>query len=257
MKFLETVIKLEHVDVSFQGKPVLSDITFSILQESFTGIIGPNGAGKTTLLRLITGLLLPDRGVVTVFGKNPARLPGTDRKIGYVPQKMQFDRRFPVNAMDVVTMGKVIKNGFFTIPGPGDKKLIAETMARVNVLGLRDRPIGELSGGQQQLVFLARALVSKPKLLILDEPTTGLDPSAQNRFYSLVKELRAEMDLTVLVVSHDLAAMTANAEQLICINKTMHMHGSPSEVMERLFSGSLYRCEFDALIGCESREESR
>lgn len=244
----KTIVELNQIWVTLQNRVVLEDISFTIPQGSFTGIIGPNGAGKTTLLRLILGLLEPTRGQVKVFGQNPVKLNRKKYQVGYLPQRTLFSRRFPVCVEDVVLMGATGIIGFFRLPGPEHKKQALEIMDRVGILELKDRPIGELSGGQQQLTFLASALVTKPGLLILDEPTTGLDPMAQNNFYKLVRSVQQDEAITVLVVSHDLAAISANAQSLICINKTMHIHGSSSEVMHQLSGGYPYRCEFDVLI---------
>lgn len=248
----EIIVDLSQVYVTLQDRIILEDISFSILKGSFTGIIGPNGAGKTTLLRLILGLLEPTLGQVRVFGESPVKLNRKKYRVGYLPQRTQFDRRFPVNVGDVVLMGVTGEIGFFRLPNPGQKKLADEIMARVGILDLKDRPIGELSGGQQQLTFLASALVTRPGLLILDEPTTGLDPAAQDNFYKLVQEAQQNTAMTVLVVSHDLAAISANAQSLICINKTMHIHGSSREVMEQLSGTHTYRCEFDVLFNSNS-----
>jgi len=244
-----SIVEFDHVYAVLQGRAVLEDINFSVLPGSFIGIIGPNGAGKTTLLRLVLGLLPPAGGQVRLFGIPPQKLNRKKRRVGYLPQKPQFDRRFPASVRDIVLMGLVRELGFFRRPQARDKKHAEEVMSKIGILDLQNRPIGELSGGQQKLVFLAGALVSRPRLLILDEPTAGLDPFAQHNFYRLVKELQAEMKLTVLSVSHDLAAISANAHKLICINKTMHVHGSPAEVIKKLSSDNrLYKCEFGLIF---------
>ncbi|WP_034630955.1 metal ABC transporter ATP-binding protein [Desulfotruncus alcoholivorax] len=243
------VVEFEHVYVFLQGRCVLEDITFTVNEGDFIGVIGPNGAGKTTLLRLILGLLQPARGQVKLFGANPAALKRLNRKVGYLPQKSGFDRRFPLSVKDVVLLGFFGETGLFKSPGQPEKKWSEEVMQRLGLAGHQDRPIGEVSGGQQQLAFLASALVSKPKLLILDEPTNGLDPAAQNRFYNLVREMQEFLSLTVITVSHDLATISANADNIICINRTMHIHGSPAEVFKHLSESHIYRCEFDLLSG--------
>lgn len=245
----ETVVEFKHVYTFLQGRCVLEDITFNVTEGDFIGIIGPNGAGKTTLLRLILGLLRPTRGIIKLFGENPAALNKPNRSIGYLPQKTGFDRRFPLSVKDVVLLGFFGSTGLFKNPGQLEKNRAEEVMQKLGLAEHKDRPVGEVSGGQQQLTFLAAALVSKPKLLILDEPTNGLDPAAQNRFYNLVREMQAYLSLTVITVSHDLATISANADKIICINRTMHMHGSSAEVMKHLSGNHLYRCEFDLLSG--------
>jgi zinc transport system ATP-binding protein len=243
------IVEFDHVYAVLQGRTVLENINFSVLPGSFIGIIGPNGAGKTTLLRLILGLLPPSGGQVRLFGMPPEKLPRKKRKVGYLPQKPQFDRRFPASVRDIVLMGAVRELGFFRRPQARDKEHAEEVMSKTGILDLQNRPISELSGGQQKLVFLAGALVSRPRLLILDEPAAGLDPYAQHNYYRLLKELQTAMRLTVLSVSHDLAAISANAHKLICINKTMHTHGSPAEVLKKLSSGNrLYKCEFGLIF---------
>lgn len=249
----DIIVSLNGVYAALQGKVILEDISFATHQGSFTGIIGPNGAGKTTLLRLILGLLVPVKGEVKVFGQNPVRMNRINRDIGYVAQKPRFDHRFPVCVRDVVLMGTIRKNSFFKLPGKQDIANARQVMNRIGILELENRPIGELSGGQQQLVLLAGALVSKPKLLILDEPTTGLDLYAQHKFYRLVKELQKELDLTVIAVSHDLAAIAANSHELICINRTMHLHNYPLETLDRLYKNGFYQCDFDLLFGFNNR----
>jgi len=244
-----SIVEFDHVYAVLRGRTVLEDINFSVLPGSFIGIIGPNGAGKTTLLRLVLGLLAPAGGQVKLFGTPPKKLHRGKRRVGYLPQKPQFDRKFPVCVRDVVLMGTVRELGFFRRPRKKDQEHAEEVMSKVGILDLQNRPIGELSGGQQQLVFLAGALVSRPDLLILDEPTAGLDPYAQHNFYLLVKEMQDEMKLTVISVSHDLAAISANAHKLICINKTMHVHGTPAEVLKKLSSDNRrYQCEFGLIF---------
>jgi len=241
------LVEFEHVYAFMQSRCVLEDITFAVQEGEFIGIIGPNGAGKTTLLRLILGLLQPAQGQIKLFGTNPAALKRPDRKVGYLPQKSRFDRRFPLSIKDVVLLGFFGQTGLFKNPGQIEKTWAQEVMQRLGIAEQQHRPVGEVSGGQQQLAFLAAALASKPKLLILDEPTNGLDPAAQNRFYNLVREMQTCLSLTVINVSHDLAAISANADKIICINRTMHIHGSPADVMKHLSEKHFYRLELDQL----------
>jgi zinc transport system ATP-binding protein len=241
------IVELDGVEVSLGGRLVLKDISFTVMEGQFVGIIGPNGAGKTTLLRLILGLLRPVAGRVRVFGQDPLQLKERDALIGYLPQKAGVDLGFPLSAEDVILMNSP-RRGFFRVT-PWERTAANEIMERIGIQELGKRPIGQLSGGQQQLVFLARALWRRPQLLLLDEPTNGLDILAQDRFFRLVKELQAEMKLTVLMVSHDLAAITAHADELLCVNQGIHVHARPADMAVTELISSGCRCEYEALFG--------
>ncbi|MBI1986878.1 MAG: metal ABC transporter ATP-binding protein [Nitrospinae bacterium] len=225
----------------------MEGISFSVGEGKFVGVIGPNGAGKTSLLKAVLGLIKPDRGEVFVFGTPPSGLGKKAHHIGYVPQKSRFDPRFPISVYDVVMMGRVCCIGLFRFPGKRDRELVAESLKRVGLEGYEHRPIGELSGGEQQRAFLARALCSQTRLLILDEPTTALDMPARQEFYRLLKELKDEMGLTVIMVCHDLQSLAVHSDELICINRTMHLHGRPQEVLKSTHLLEAYHCEFDFL----------
>jgi ABC-type Mn2+/Zn2+ transport system ATPase subunit len=228
----KVVVSLEAVCASIRGVRVLDHIDLELAAGSFMAIIGPNGAGKTTLIRLILGLIRPDSGRVLLFGKPPAGAYNQKHLVGYLPQRQQFDPGFPVSAHDVVMMGRVGCIGLFRFPSRADKEVAAQSLRRI---GFRDelirKPIGELSGGQQQLVFLARALCSHTRLLILDEPTNGLDLVAQRTFYRVVRELQQDLGLTVLVVSHDISTLASYADRMICLNGTIYAEGGTQEVL--------------------------
>lgn len=242
--------------VTLGEQVVLQDVSFSIQPGSFIGVVGPNGAGKTTLLRLILGLIKSYSGEILVFGAPPDRLGSKRHMIGYVPQRPSFDRRFPISVLDVVMMGRVSCRGLGRRLNHEDRKAALESLERVGAYEFRHRPIGELSGGQQQRVFLARALCSHTKLLLLDEPNTGLDLPAQTQFFDLLETLNKDEGLTVLVVSHDLGMISRYANRLLCINRTMHVHGSPAEVLESPELGEAYACEVDRLaLAFDRRKE--
>lgn len=241
------VIALRDVWVSLGGNVVLQDISFSVREGSFLGIIGPNGAGKSTLLRVILGLIRPDRGDVRVLGMDPRRLRGEIHHVGYVPQHISFDPLFPVSVYDVVMMGRICCIGPMRFPGREDRKVVLESIEAVGLKGLERRPIGELSGGEQKRAFLARALCLETRVLLLDEPTAGLDLDAQEALLRLIAGLKEDQGLTVLLVSHDLGVLSRYADELVCIRKTMHLHGSPSEVLGSEKIKEVYRCEFDFL----------
>ena len=187
-----TLITLNHVDFSYRSELTLEDITFSVLKGDFLGLIGPNGSGKTTLLKIMIGLLKPTQGKVTIFNQ-PFTLFSDWKKIGYVPQKAGLmTMRFPLTVEEVIGMSGA------------DSADITYSLTIVDMEKKRKTPLMELSGGQQQRVFIARALVSKPELLVLDEPTVGIDINSQAKLYKLLKELNQQMNVTLILVSHDM-----------------------------------------------------
>jgi zinc transport system ATP-binding protein len=243
------VIELEGVWAGLEGRPVLEDITFSVEEGTFLGIIGPNGAGKTTLMKVVLGLVPPDRGTVRVLGMSPGELKHELHHIGYLPQQVLFDPVFPVSVYDVVMMGRACCIGPMRFPGRRDREAVLESIRAVGLTGLEKRPIGELSGGQQKRAFLARALCLETRILLLDEPTAGLDVDAQESFLALLDGLKKELGLTVVFVSHDVNVMARFADSIVCINRTMHLHGTPREVLGSERLKEVYRCEFDFLVG--------
>lgn len=244
-----TLIELDGVWASIGGHTVLEDITFSLDEGMFLGVVGPNGAGKTTLLRVILGLVKPDRGRVTVMGMTPNELKSELHHIGYVPQTVWFDRTFPASVFDVVMMGRTCCVGLLRFPGRADREAVRESIRMVGLEELEKRPIGELSGGQQKRAFLARALCLETRMLLLDEPTAGLDLPAQARFMELLSELKGRLGLSVIFVSHDVNVLARFADEMVCINRTMHLHGKPQEVLDSDRLREAYRCEFDFLVG--------
>lgn len=240
-------VEVRDLTVWLSDQPVLEEVSFDIRPGSFVGVVGPNGAGKTTLLRVLLGLIRTYRGSVSVFGSPPDHLGARRHSIGYVPQRSDFDRRFPARVIDVVMMGRVSCRGLGRRLTRVDRQAALDSLEMVGALDLKDRPIGELSGGQQQRVFLARALCSHTRLLLLDEPNTGLDLPSQNQFYELLESLRRENGLTVMVVSHDLSMVSRYADRILCINRRMHVHGSPSEVLESPLLDQVYGCEIEQM----------
>jgi len=212
-------IQIENLDFAYGPVSVLEKADVSLGEREFVSIVGPNGGGKTTLLKIILGLLKPQGGSVEVFGKSPE----LGRKwIGYLPQYASLDSQFPVTATDVVLMGRLGKTrglGFYT---KADRLAARDMLARVGLGNLGNRPLSALSGGQQQRVLIARALVSEPKLLLLDEPSSSLDDYVEQELYDLLQELNKE--LTIVVVSHDVAYVSRYVEKVICVNREVHTH---------------------------------
>jgi ABC-type Mn2+/Zn2+ transport system ATPase subunit len=222
-------VLVRDLNFSYHREAVLRGLTFTIQAGSFVALIGPNGAGKTTLLRVLLGLLRPGSGVVQVFGG----LPGDrSRPIGYVPQRVRVPAGFPLSVAEVVLMGRYGKLGLLRRPKATDRAHAAEALVRVGMGKQGARRFGELSGGQQQRVLIARALAGEPRLLILDEPTAGLDPSARARFYSLVCDLQHSDGLTVLCASHDLELLSEHADTLILLDRDGITEGPPSVVLK-------------------------
>lgn len=228
---MNSVLSVEQVGFAYDGQPVLEDVSFQIHKGDFLGLVGPNGSGKTTLLKIILGLLKPDLGRVLLFGCDCAAKETLHRhRVGYVAQKAaSFQTGFPATATEVVASGLVGPRRFAGRISPADKRAVANALAMVGMEGRASSMIGRLSGGQQQRVFIARALVANPQLLILDEPTVGVDQGAQEQFYSLIRDLRAEMDLTVLLVSHDIGVITSEVTHLACLHRRLFFHGAPAD----------------------------
>lgn len=243
------VIEVDDLWVRRNGHYVLEGITFALRERTFLGVIGPNGAGKTTLVKAMLGLIKPERGSIRVLGMSPGELKHELHHIGYMPQQVLFDPYFPVSVYDVVMMGRTCCIGTFRLPRRGDREAVRESIAAVGLQGLEKTPIGELSGGQQKRAFLARAICLETSILLLDEPTAGLDVESQEKFMDLLQKLKEEKGLTVVFVSHDVNVLARFADEMVCINRTMHLHGHPREVLGSERLKEAYRCEFDFLAG--------
>jgi len=234
------LIKLEGISFRYGVEDVLDNISLEVQQGDFIGIIGPNGSGKTTLLRIILGLLKPERGKVYLFGERETAFHQRFR-IGYVPQKVNYtDSSFPITVEEVVSEGRIAQAGLLRWLSRKDKKAVNHALAAVGMGSSHKRLVRELSGGQQQRVFIARALASEPELLILDEPTVGVDIESQEEFYDLLSQLRKEKSLTLLMVSHDVDVVLNEVNKLICINKRLVYHGSPQRFIKGDYLEKLY-----------------
>ena len=217
---MQEVIKLENVTYRYNSDLVLENISFKADQGDLLGIIGPNGAGKTTLFSLILGLLEGYQGKITVFGEDIRNNRKILKKIGYIPQKNIIDQGFPATVEEIVSLGVF------------ERKTKDKIISAINTVGLleqKHKRIGELSGGQQQRILIAKALVNEPQLLILDEPTTGIDLETQNKFYALLKKLNSENKITIILASHDLDAINKLANKIACVNRKMSFHGDARE----------------------------
>jgi zinc transport system ATP-binding protein len=204
----ESIVSLDNVSFAYGDAKVIDGLSFDVLERDFVGLIGPNGAGKTTLLKMIVGLIKPSAGEIRLFGE-PVREFRHWHRIGYVPQKNVLNPLFPATVREVVESGLYGKRTMFRLLAAGDKRKIREAMEAFDIDGLADRRIGELSGGQQQRVLLARAMVNQPDLLVLDEPTTGIDAESQETFFRMITHLHQKHRITFVMVSHDVDMMRA------------------------------------------------
>ncbi|VGO22965.1 metal ABC transporter ATP-binding protein [Pontiella sulfatireligans] len=221
-------IQIKNLDFAYGPVTVLEDACLTIADKEFICMVGPNGGGKTTLLKVMLGLLEPQKGTVSVFGQAPT----LGRKwIGYLPQYASLDPSFPVTALDTVLMGRLGKTRSLGFYSKADHEAARAMLARVGLEKIEKRPLAALSGGQRQRVLIARALVSEPKLLLLDEPTSSLDDYVEKELYELLQELNK--DLTVIVVSHDIAFVSSYVERVVCVNKQVHVHPT-SEIGENI-----------------------
>jgi zinc transport system ATP-binding protein len=226
------LIDAADVSVVLGGRAVLEGVSLEVQSGETVALIGPNGAGKTTLLRVLLGLL-PYQGRVQVLGKSPERLTRADRQqIGYVPQALQFDRTMPLLTRELLwaMLGERFHN----------RAAMQAVLAAVDAAHLLDKPIRTLSGGELQRVIIAAALAQQPKLLLLDEPATGIDVGVRVQFYALIERLRAEQGMGILIVSHDLSVVSRYATRVVCIHHRLICTGAPDEVLQMPLLEALY-----------------
>ena len=222
------IISLRDVSVRYDGDAAIEDVSLDIFEDDFLGVIGPNGGGKTTLIKAILGAV-PHSGKIEI---DSSLKHGNHFKIGYMPQVSQFDMRFPISIEEVVLSGLQTERGFFGRYTSKDKTTARQLLDRMGIADLAKRPIGEVSGGQMQRALLCRAIISEPKLLILDEPTNFVDNRFEHEFYAMVQQLSEQM--AIVIVSHDLGTITSVVKSIICVNRHVHRHDSNILTEEQL-----------------------
>jgi zinc transport system ATP-binding protein len=235
-------VELVDVTVLRNDLVVLDSVSLTVQKGEFTAVIGPNGAGKTTLLKVILGLIRPDSGTVSVFGACPQELGADRAKMGYVPQIMAIDLNFPITVFETALMGAYGRVGVGRRPKAKDRESAFAALEKVGIVDLKDRPIARLSGGQRQRTFIARALAGEPELLLLDEPTTGVDVETTGSLFDLLKTLKGD-GVTIMMVSHDVSVVAAYLDTLACLNRSLVAHGMPEEVVTSDALRHMYGCD--------------
>lgn len=231
-------VEINDLSVKFNEQLVLKDINFSIGEKDFVAIIGPNGGGKSTLLKIILGILTPDTGDVKVFGKAPKKARNL---MGYLSQNLKFDHDFPINVFETVLTGRY--HGLFKGYTKKDDEVVLQALKDVEMDEFKDRQISKLSGGQMQRVFIARAIVREPKLLIMDEPMASIDPEMQHSFYELMSRLKNNM--AIVLVSHDVGAVSTHVDKIVCLNQELFYHGPVENAANGL--EEIYHCPIELI----------
>lgn len=234
------IIELKRVSFSYGNELVIKDVNLEVHKGDYLGILGPNGGGKSTLMKLILGLLTPSKGKIMLYDRDVGNFRDWS-KIGYVSQQVShFDTHFPLTAEEVVRMGRYPKIGLFNFLGNKDREIVRQALNHVQMWDYRNRLIGDLSGGQQQRIFMARALAAEPEVIILDEPTTGVDINTQKQFYALLQKLNRQIKLTMILVSHELDVVAHEATEIAYLNRTVVYYGIPDKFMKSKYFTTLY-----------------
>jgi len=240
MKFTVPIFDIKNLNFNVKSQNILTNISLEIFAREYIAIIGPNGGGKTTLIRMLLGLDKPTNGDIRIFGKRIEDFKEW-HKIGYVPQRASHvDRSFPATVLDIVKMGRTSKRKLFSSFSEEDKEMVHDAMLKMDVLDLQDKMVGTLSGGQRQRVMIARALASKPEILILDEPNTGVDVVSQKSFYELLRKLNKEDGITIVFITHDIGVIADDIARLFTINQKAIICNNPKQILSCQEMSELY-----------------
>ncbi|MCX8109669.1 MAG: metal ABC transporter ATP-binding protein [Syntrophorhabdaceae bacterium] len=219
------VLSVKDLSFRYNSTEVLSGVSFSLKSGDYLAIVGPNGSGKTTLIKTVLGFFEPSAGSVSLFGSSPSRFNNWE-KIGYLPQKLaSLNPNFPATVKEIVALGLLSKKGFPKKISLSDQEAIDYALSLMDIIHIKDEFIGELSGGQQQRALIAKALVSEPELLILDEPTTALDPEGRERFFETLQILNNQKNLTIIIITHDIGTIGRYASRLLYLDKKVIFYG--------------------------------
>lgn len=242
---MDSLLDIRDVSLAYREKVVLKDVTLSVARGATLGVIGPNGAGKTSLLNIILGVVNPTRGNVLIDGLPPKKATRAGL-VGYLPQNPNIARDLPIDTRQLIELGLAGRVGMLHSIDRSQQAFVDELIEQVGLGPQLHTPIGELSGGQLQRALIVRALVSRPKLLLLDEPTIGIDSRGQQEFMRLLADLKSRLELTIVLVSHDLRAVTGISDRIACVSQSVHFHDvpqhMPGDLVHRMFA-----CDLDAL----------
>ena len=248
------IIRFSHATFGFPGVIALKDITLEIAEGEFIGIIGPNGSGKTTLCKAVLGLMRPLEGSLQIFDCACEELRCHHRaRIGYLPQKGRLDQNFPITVLEAVMMGRYGVLGLFRRPAKQDQEIALQALTNVGMQDHRDSALGHLSSGQQQRVLIARALAQQPQVLLLDEPTTGIDITTQHSVLDLIRRLHRDFGLTVLLVTHDINMIRSQVDRLVLLKTRLFAAGAPEavlklDILQQVYGKDLVITEKDLII---------
>ena len=228
----QPIIRFLNASFGYPGVLALSKITLDIAAGEFVGVIGPNGSGKTTLCKAVLGLMAPVSGSLNIFQCACEKLRCHHRaRIGYVPQKGVLDKHFPITVLETVLMGRYGALGLLRWPGRADREMALDALAQVGMADHREMRLGQLSGGQQQRVLIARALAQQPQVLLLDEPTTGIDLVTQYRVLELVSRFHQTLGLTIVLITHDVDMIRPHVDRLVLLKTRLYAAGPPDVVL--------------------------
>lgn len=255
---MQPLVELKDVTFGYGAEPALENISLHLHPGQFAALVGPSGAGKTSLLKLILGTLQPTKGEVYIHGQSLNDQPAP--QVGYVPQLETVDWSFPVTVEEVVLMGRVRRVGIWPWPSADDKQRVRKVLERLDIRDLAGRHIRDLSGGQQQRVFLARALIAEPDLLVLDEPTTGVDMRTAENVLHMLADLNRQ-GISILMTTHDLNAAAAHVPWVVCLNRRVIAQGTPEdvfkvEILNETYQGDMLVIRQDGMLFVQQKPHS-
>jgi zinc transport system ATP-binding protein len=241
-----SIIDIHELDFAYRQQLVLKQIHLHVEPGTTLGLVGPNGGGKTTLIRLLLGLLWPTRGIIRIDGMEPQVAVRRGDIVGYLPQNPRLPANFPLSVRQLARVGLAGKTGMLHSYSRDDLRFVDFLIERIGLKEIENDPVGQLSGGQLQRALIARALAPRPKVLLLDEPTTGIDRVGQQQFIDFIQRLKQDLNLTVVLVSHDLRAVTSISDRIACLNVTLHYHDVPDHMPAELVF-SMFGCDLAAV----------